>query len=156
MCLVDLQIFLVFLFEHSFDILDNYIEEYIQSFIYEIIDWKDLLIHDLAIDLCDSNNYIGIVKASVTEIREENESLVEPLFEFILSELFKENWVMTIIDNIYTMEKTKKCSYDIPEEIYLRYLNEYVGNLWIKSLIEAGIDEIRGGDELKLKKLMPI
>ncbi|OMJ75876.1 hypothetical protein SteCoe_24895 [Stentor coeruleus] len=171
-----LDVFNSFLLEHSEIILENYIGECVDGKILEPISWKSLLVHNIACDICDSLTFFPLIKSAFSEIREENELLVQPIYFNLFSDMFYENWVTKAIENTLRIEKYKavheKMPLEVlkifnskhyylliealPDEIYYDIMNEYVGNKWIASIIKSSMDEIKGKDEAKLSKLMPI
>ena len=161
------EIFLAFLLDKSEDTAELYVEECITNEVHTCLALDELLVILISCDFLDSVNFAGIVKISVNEIREENERLVEPVLDFIYSELLKQEWVQEAISTVITSEKKREASgyktsndldndLDLPSQLYFSLVHEYVGGIWIESIIKSSFKEIRGNDEAKITKLMPI
>ena len=150
------EVFLVFLLDYADDLEIKYIEEFLAKEVYSTIDWDLILFTEVACWLCDDLNYTGIVKLALSEIWEENNSLVEPVFEYLCNEVLKEKWVFDLIENITQPKEISHSIEEICEEVYFSYIQQYPGHKWIESIIQCSFKEIRGGSEKNLKKLMPI
>lgn len=147
-------IFFLFLLGYSEEIMSKYCEELVQKELEKCILWKEILIRSVAGTVLESLNFVGIVITSISEFREENEALADPCFEFIFSELFRENWVSSLIEE--TLQEPAGENLSVEELIYFSLLHEYAGGIWVKSLVQSSFKEIQGKDERTLKKLMPI
>jgi hypothetical protein len=85
------------LLDYSTKICNNILEEFIFVYMNEIIDVTDIIVTELACDICDTLNFVGIIKVSTSEIREEIEGIVGPVLDALIESLLSGPWFESII-----------------------------------------------------------
>jgi hypothetical protein len=164
------------LLEYADEITENVIGDGLKRMISQLASQKYLLINWFADEIFNQANFSYIAKISLDEIRQENESLIEFLSEDLIDELIANEVTKKEIEPIVHYESIRESAKhvpfgaisktrpkdlqllkeNLPDDLYFDLLNEYVGQIWLQSLISYSIKEVRGADEPNLCKLMPI